>query len=278
LPIKIPNGLPAVDILAEENIFVMTDTRAITQDIRPLKILVLNLMPKKIETETQLMRLLSNTPIQVDIELLNLVSHVSKNTPQEHLLSFYTSFDEIKDNKYDGMIITGAPVEQLEFEGFKADSSRIASNVVTGISFLGAGMIFVKGTNIKGLTTAAGIWSTAAVGLAIGCGLYITGIVSTLIIIIIQILFHTFLIGFDKILANDNSFDIVVRLENTNQSLERFKEVLAENNIVVRESKITLGDDNYFTIVMSIAGDAHIDAAKVLEMFNEQKEIKAITM
>jgi len=169
-------------------------------------------------------------------------------------------------------------LDLLEFEGFKADSSRIASNVVTGISFLGAGMIFVKGTNIKGLTTAAGIWSTAAVGLAIGCGLYITGIVSTLIIIIIQILFHTFLIGFDKILANDNSFDIVVRLENTNQSLERFKEVLAENNIVVRESKITLGDDNYFTIVMSIAGDAHIDAAKVLEMFNEQKEIKAITM
>lgn len=169
-------------------------------------------------------------------------------------------------------------LDLLQFEGIRADASRIASNVVTGISFLGAGMIFVKGTNIKGLTTAAGIWSTAAVGLAIGCGLYITGIVSTLVIIVIQILFHTFLIGFDKILANDNSFDVVVRLENTNTSLERFKEVLANNNIVVRDSKITLGDDNVFTVVMSVAGDAHLDASKVLELFNEQKEIKAITM
>ena len=116
MPIKIPQELPAFNKLQNENIFVMSRERAEHQDIRPLKIIILNIMPKKIETETQLMRLLSNTPIQVDIELLNLVSHVSKNTPQEHLLSFYTSFDEIKDNKYDGMIITGAPVEQLEFE------------------------------------------------------------------------------------------------------------------------------------------------------------------
>lgn len=165
-----------------------------------------------------------------------------------------------------------------EIESLRADASRIASNVVTGISFLGAGMIFVKGTNIKGLTTAAGIWSTAAVGMAIGCGLYITGVVATVIIIIIQILFHTFLIGFDKILANDNSFDVVVRLENTAQALERFKVVLQENNIVVRDTKMTLGDDNCFTIVMSVAGDADLDAAKVLDLFNAEKEIKAISM
>ena len=169
-------------------------------------------------------------------------------------------------------------IDILQYEGLRADASRIASNVVTGISFLGAGMIFVKGTNIKGLTTAAGIWSTAAVGMAIGCGLYITGVVSTVIIIVIQILFHTFLIGFDKILANDNSFDVVIRLENTPDSLESFKNVLKENNIVVRDNKITLGDDNYFTIVISVAGDANLDAAKVLDLFNAEKAIKAISM
>ncbi len=169
-------------------------------------------------------------------------------------------------------------LDMLQYEGIRADASRIASNVVTGISFLGAGMIFIKGTNIKGLTTAAGIWSTAAVGMAIGCGLYITGVISTVIIIIIQILFHTFLIGFDKILANDNSFDVVVRLENTPMSLARFKEILTENKIVVRDSKITIGDDGYFTVILSVAGEADLDAPKVLELFNCEKEIKAITM
>ena len=116
MPIKIPKELPAFNELKKENIFVMSDERAKHQDIRPIKIVILNIMPKKIETETQLMRLLSNTPLQVDIELLNLTSHVSKNTPESHLTTFYTCFDEIKDNRYDGMIITGAPVEQMEFE------------------------------------------------------------------------------------------------------------------------------------------------------------------
>ena len=116
MPIKIPNGLPAVDILAEENIFVMTDTRAITQDIRPLKILLLNLMPKKIETETQLSRLLGNSPLQVEFELIHTKSHISKNTSQEHLLAFYKTFDDIKHQKFDGLIITGAPVEKMPFE------------------------------------------------------------------------------------------------------------------------------------------------------------------
>lgn len=116
MPIRIPHELPAYKALQEEKIFVMPKERAEHQDIRPLKIIILNIMPKKIETETQLMRLLSNTPLQVDIELLNLESHKSKNTPVSHLSNFYTNFEQIKNNYYDGMIITGAPVEQLEFE------------------------------------------------------------------------------------------------------------------------------------------------------------------
>ncbi len=116
MPIKIPNELPAVKVLNSENIFVMTETRAITQDIRPLKLLILNLMPLKIDTETQLSRMLGNTPLQIEIELMKTSSHESKNTSAEHLLSFYKTFDEIKDRKFDGMIITGAPVEHMEFE------------------------------------------------------------------------------------------------------------------------------------------------------------------
>lgn len=116
MPIKIPNELPAVKVLNSENIFVMTETRAITQDIRPLKLLILNLMPLKIDTETQLSRMLGNTPLQIEIELMKTSSHNSKNTSLEHLLTFYKTFDEIKDRKFDGMIITGAPVEHMEFE------------------------------------------------------------------------------------------------------------------------------------------------------------------
>ena len=116
MPIKIPNDLPAVKILSDENIFVMTEHRAITQDIRPLKILLLNLMPKKIETETQFSRLLGNSPLQVELELIHTKSHKSKNVTEEHLLAFYKTFDEVKENNYDGLIITGAPVEHLEFE------------------------------------------------------------------------------------------------------------------------------------------------------------------
>ena len=116
MPIKIPNDLPAVKVLQSENIFVMTENRAITQDIRPLKILILNLMPKKIETETQLARILGNTPLQVEAELIHTKSHQSKNVAEEHLLAFYKTFDEVKDHNFDGMIITGAPVEHLAFE------------------------------------------------------------------------------------------------------------------------------------------------------------------
>ena len=116
MPIKIPNNLPAAEILRKENIFVMTETRAMTQDIRPLRMLLLNLMPKKIETETQLTRLLGNTPLQIELTLLRMEAHKSLNTSQEHLLSFYRTFSEVKDTCFDGMIITGAPVEHLPFE------------------------------------------------------------------------------------------------------------------------------------------------------------------
>ncbi|MBE6596057.1 MAG: homoserine O-succinyltransferase [Ruminococcaceae bacterium] len=116
MPIKIPNSLPATKVLLDENIFVISETRAITQDIRPLKILMLNLMPKKIETETQIARLIGNTPLQVELELLQTATHKSKHTSAEHMLAFYKTFDEVKHRKYDGLIITGAPVEQMEFE------------------------------------------------------------------------------------------------------------------------------------------------------------------
>ncbi len=116
MPIKIPNQLPATQTLTNENIFVITETRALTQDIRPLKILLLNLMPKKIVTETQLARLLGNTPLQVELELIHTSTHESRNTPADHLLTFYKTFEDVKHQKYDGMIITGAPVEQLPFE------------------------------------------------------------------------------------------------------------------------------------------------------------------
>ena len=116
MPIKIPNALPATQTLINENIFVMTETRALTQDIRPLRVAVLNLMPTKIVTETQLARLLGNTPLQVEFELLNTSSHKAKNTDESHMLAFYKTFDDVKDCKFDGLIITGAPVEQMEFE------------------------------------------------------------------------------------------------------------------------------------------------------------------
>ena len=116
MPIRIPNDLPATNTLQQENIFVMTETRAVTQDIRPLEIVLLNLMPTKIVTETQLTRLLGNTPLQVHLELMHTRSHRSRNTSEEHLLSFYKTFDELKDRKFDGMVITGAPVEQMDFE------------------------------------------------------------------------------------------------------------------------------------------------------------------
>ena len=116
MPIRIPDQLPATQILEGENIFVMTEHRAMTQDIRPLQVLLLNLMPTKIETETQLARLLGNTPLQVELELMQTRSYEAKNTSQEHMLKFYTDFDHVRERNFDGMIITGAPVEKLPFQ------------------------------------------------------------------------------------------------------------------------------------------------------------------
>ena len=116
MPIKIPNSLPARTTLEGENIFVMTEYRAIHQDIRPLKLLILNLMPTKIATETQLLRKFSNTPLQIQVELLQTVSHDAQNVDRSHLESFYTSYDQVKDKYYDGLVITGAPVENMVYE------------------------------------------------------------------------------------------------------------------------------------------------------------------
>ncbi len=116
MPIKIPNLLPATSTLLKENIFVMTETRAVSQDIRPLQILLLNLMPTKVDTETQLARVLGNTPLQIELELIAPQGHISKNTSQEHMLTFYKSFEDVKHRTFDGLVITGAPVELLEFE------------------------------------------------------------------------------------------------------------------------------------------------------------------
>ena len=115
MPIKIPDSLPATTTLEGENIFVMTEYRALHQDIRPLKVLILNLMPTKIVTETQILRKLSNTPVQIQVELLRTASYQSQHTDEDHLASFYTTFDQVRDRNFDGMIITGAPVENLEF-------------------------------------------------------------------------------------------------------------------------------------------------------------------
>ncbi|MBR5155479.1 MAG: homoserine O-succinyltransferase [Clostridia bacterium] len=116
MPIKVSDSLPAIEILNNENIFVITETRAMTQDIRPLEIAVLNLMPTKVETETQLLRVLGNTPLQINVQFIHTKTHVSKNTSKSHIETFYKTFDDIKDSKFDGLIITGAPVETMPFE------------------------------------------------------------------------------------------------------------------------------------------------------------------
>lgn len=116
MPLRIPDKLPAIELLKKENIFVMDNSRATTQDIRPLRIVVLNLMPLKITTETDLIRLLSNTPIQMEIYFMKLKSHTPKNTPVQHMMMFYKDFSVLKEQKFDGMIITGAPIEQMEYE------------------------------------------------------------------------------------------------------------------------------------------------------------------
>lgn len=160
MPIVIPKDIPAFKILDEENVFVMEPDRANTQDIRPIEILILNLMPTKIETETQLCRLLANTPLQVNLTLMNTATHVSKNTAKSHLEKFYKTFDDIKHKKYDGLIITGAPVETMEFEDVEywkelTDIMDYAQNNVTSTMFIcwgaQAGLYHHYGINKKPL-------------------------------------------------------------------------------------------------------------------------------
>ncbi len=136
MPLNIPDRLPSIDILQKENIFVMRETRATHQDIRPMQIVILNLMPLKITTETHILRLLSNTPLQVEVVFLHTKDHISKNTPIEHLKAFYKTFDEIKDRKFDGMVITGAPIEMLEFEevDYWSELQRIMDWVKTHVT------------------------------------------------------------------------------------------------------------------------------------------------
>ena len=141
MPLRLPDKLPAIELLKRENIFVMDNTRATTQDIRPLKIVILNLMPLKITTETDLIRLLSNTPLQMEVSFMKLKSHTPKNTPIEHMMMFYRDFEKMRDEKFDGMIITGAPVEQMEFEdvNYWVEITRIftwARNHVTSTLYI----------------------------------------------------------------------------------------------------------------------------------------------
>lgn len=159
------------------------------------------------------------------------------------------------------------------------DASRIASNILTGVGFLGAGMIFVKGANIKGLTTAAGIWATAAVGMTIGSGLYFVGLASTAIIIILQIVFHTFLIGFDKVLANDVRNDIVVTLKNTPESVSNFKTQLEEHNIHIMNSKISLQSKaEKLTLTLTVHSDKDILFSDIASIVQTNSDVYSFTL
>ena len=155
-------------------------------------------------------------------------------------------------------------------EGISLDASRIAANIITGISFLGAGMIFVKGLSIKGLTTAAGIWVTSAVGMAIGAGMYTVGLVSVAVLLLVQITFHKFLIGFDKVLANDNVTPCFLQIENTPESVAQMKKFLKENKIHICDSTVKATTDNMLlTIHLNVQFDNRINIDEVFERYLE---------
>jgi putative Mg2+ transporter-C (MgtC) family protein len=160
--------------------------------------------------------------------------------------------------------------------GYDPSPERIASNIITGISFLGAGMIFVRGANIKGLTTAAGVWSTAAVAMAIGAGMYITGIVSSVIIVVIQVLFHTFLIGFDKVLANDRTTEMVIRADNSPKLIADIKNILTENGFSIGSTKVELNGDGTLTVALTLKSQKHAELENAVELIN-QKGVKTVS-
>ena len=163
------------------------------------------------------------------------------------------------------------------YDNLRADASRVASNILTGISFLGAGMIVMKGGNVRGLTTAAGIWATAAVGMAIGAGMYIIGILTTLIIVVIQIVFHTFLIGYDKVLANDNTQELIVKMSNSPESVERLKEQLKILEIEIETSRIEINDD-VLTIILTVHSHEHLDFNTSTSLLMSDPEIKSVSL
>ncbi|MBR2461065.1 MAG: MgtC/SapB family protein [Clostridia bacterium] len=150
--------------------------------------------------------------------------------------------------------------------GYDPAPERIASNIITGISFLGAGMIFVRGANIKGLTTAAGVWSTAAVAMAIGAGMYITGILASLIIVLIQILFHTFLIGFDKVLANDRTTELILRAKNDPVLIAEIKGILTDNGFTIDSTKVELNGDETLTLALTLKSVKHAELEQAVEL------------
>lgn len=160
--------------------------------------------------------------------------------------------------------------------GYDPSPERIASNIITGISFLGAGMIFVRGANIKGLTTAAGIWSTAAVAMAIGAGMYITGIVSSLIIVLIQVLFHTFLIGFDKVLANDRTTEMVIRSDNSPELLMEIKQILIDSGFSIIATKIELNGDETLTTALTLKSQKHAELENAVLLISK-KGVKTVS-
>lgn len=159
------------------------------------------------------------------------------------------------------------------------DASRIASNILTGVGFLGAGMIFIKSTNIKGLTTAAGIWATAAVGMTIGSGLYFIGITSTLIILALQLIFHTFLIGFDKVLANDIRSDIVVSLKNTPEAVQIFKKQLEDANIYITNSKLSFQSKaEKITLTLEVRSEKEIDFMLIASLVQSNDDVYSLSV
>ena len=157
------------------------------------------------------------------------------------------------------------------------DVTRIASTIVTGISFVGAGMIFVNGGNVKGLTTAAGTWVTAAVGMAIGAGMYVIGLVGTVLVILVQIIFHTFLIGFDKVLANDIRKEISVRLRNRPEAVKELKTMLRDRGITVIHMNIATAEDT-FVLVLTVKADKHADLDEIASVLSEEPDVLSIAV
>lgn len=159
-------------------------------------------------------------------------------------------------------------------DSVQVDVSRVASNIITGISFLGAGMIFVKGISIKGLTTAAGIWVTAAVGMAMGAGLYIVSLVAVVLLLLVQIIFHKFLIGFDKVLANDNLVPCFVQIVNTPDSVKNFKQFLKANGVQIFDSVIDVSSDNEkLTIRLNVQFEKDVDIDDVFERYLKKEGV-----